>query len=154
MKKEFFDTIFEAVKLNFETHDQLMPVAFIGNDKTFGVVGGYFGDNSDKDAFAEAVKETAKEIHATFVLFVSESWIAPEAAQDFIDNRDKYPSVSDHPLRKEVVVFQYESHTGCKVGIGEIVRTATTKTLIKPTLRDVDGMQGRFTHLLPLKRVH
>lgn len=101
MNADTLNAIVAAVKRNLETHTELAPAVFIGNKNEVRIVCGSFSNGPEKDVFAQVIKKIAKEMSADFILFVSESWVLPpEYSQDFMDNRGKYPSVSDHPPKK------------------------------------------------------
>jgi hypothetical protein len=148
--------IFPGVKLNLETQESLLPVAFIGKGTVYSIVGMPFDSVNSKDAAAMAMKKIAKEMDADYILMVAESWTIPqEYVKDFMENRDKYPEVASHPHKKECVMFNYESHQECRMGMSDIITTAKGKRTINPPIffPSVKGSSstGRFTHLLPLR---
>lgn len=143
--------IVESAKLNVRLSSQLMPVFFVaGADNTINMVASAFEDDQDKDITAQFVRELAHKEKAKFVLFIAESYTIKDqdAAMDFMHNRHKYASVSEHPKAIEVVCFALETHGKQYMAIGEIDK--------ERNLGDVKWSEsaeagGRFTNLLGKK---
>lgn len=135
----------------------LMPTAFIGSSSTgeIAVVGMTFENERQKDEAGNAIRRIAQEHKADFVLFLAESWIIPaEHSETFMANRDKYSTVADSPLRKEVVSIFIETHTLHYIGHAGIVRDAKNQaTVLEPVFTQADHMSGRFSHFLGPKAV-
>lgn len=148
MKEEILNDIIERTKQNLKESKELMPVFFVGNDKEINIVGAVFDEHIDsKDKTAKVVRQLAKETNATFVLFIAESWTLPsECVHEFMANRDKYPSVSDHPSAFEIVSFMLETEKGTKAAGAKIL---PGREMGPVTWIESKEFEGRFTGLIP-----
>lgn len=132
---------------------QLPPIFYIGNSKEVAVVGAFFETAEDKDNTAKAVRKMVEKMQATFVLFIAESWSLsdPEAALDYMNNRDKYKSVSDHPKAVEIVAFTLETlKEGDFMGIAPI---GAGRVLGDVRWMENPDVEGRFTKFMGDKPV-
>lgn len=153
MTNEMLNQLIESAKKNLKAHKELLPTFFVGNDEEINIVGATFETDVHKDAVASMIRKLVREMKATFVLFIAESWtLAQEDTPDFMANRKKYPHVSDHPKAYDIVVFQLETKTGHRMGTAKITKD---RGLEEIEWRDceVGTMGGRFAHFLGPKGV-
>lgn len=152
--KTMVENAYKVAKKNYETDKRLLPVFHIGNISDFKstMVGAIFENEREKDVIAQMVKKIAFDMSADFIIFISESWsIRQEDTKEFMDNRDKYPSVESFPKRISIIAFMVESHYGCYIATAMIEGEAVGELKFSPAPAE---MRGRFTHLLPPKLVH
>lgn len=156
MNRDLLKGVIETARANLEYSGSLLPVFFIGNEKTLNVVGAVFCNDREKDAASDAIRRMSKEIDADFVVFVTESWtIAPEHSEEFMlgIRNGKYKRVSDHPKRQEIVSFIIETRLSDCVGIAKIeTRSDGSKTFGEVEMKEGEN-SGRFTHFLGPKAV-
>lgn len=100
----------DGARKNLKENTELCPCFFIGHDGELEVIGAAWRDDGEKNMIAAMMKQKVAELDADFVLFIAESYsLKNEDAQDYIDNRQKYGSASNHPNAKEVVMFRLET---------------------------------------------
>ncbi|MFA7278722.1 MAG: hypothetical protein WC100_01345 [Sterolibacterium sp.] len=137
----------DVARKNLKGSQELCPVFILGKGDERQLIGTPFGSDEQKDMVAMLIKIRAQEMGADFVLFVSEAYTIrdQEAAKEFMDNRDMYPSVSTHPKAVEVVMFMLETQTKSWSGIADIEPGRVLGELEWMLCKDA---QGRFTNFL------
>jgi hypothetical protein len=144
--------VIEGAKSNLKNSTELMPTFFVGAGEKISIVGAPFSTEREKDVIADGIRAMAEELQADFVVFLSETWtLSPEDGKDFMENRHKYRSVSEHPRKKEAVTLMLETRFEVKMGMAEILpgREMGEIKWITP-----DSATGRFTNLLPKTPIH
>jgi len=144
------ETAIPMVGLNVKSNDMLAPVAFVGSASGLKIVLLSLKDEKDKEETTTLLRDLCKKNKATFVLLAMESWSLsdPVAVEDFIANRDRYPSISTHPAAVECVFFNLET---LKHG------SYSASALIQPgrELAEVSfvrgGVKGRLVNILPIR---
>lgn len=146
--------IIQGARENVKANECLLPVFFIGNHDGMKIIAAPFENEHEKAMAAWVVKETAKRENADFVLFVAESYTIKDqaAVKEFLANRDKYPSLSEHPQAIEVVVFSLETHSGRHIGMAEIAKDRALQEI--KWSDNTTKTEGRFACLLPNKVIH
>lgn len=141
------DNVIEGTRHNLKVSEELLPTFFIGNAQGFHIVGTSFEGDGSKDLAATLVRNMAKKLDASSIVFVSEVWtLPPEYAQDYMDNIDKYNGVKSHPKAVEKVFFQAETHETIHTGMADIL---PGRELGEITWMQPDKTEGRFSGLLP-----
>lgn len=141
----------ETARQNLKQFPELLPTFFVGNQEEVQIVGTPFSNNErDKDTAAEVVKQMAAKMGADFILFVAESYILtdPEATKEWMDGKSKYKYIKDHPLAKEVVIFQLETSTTQQLGVADILKD---REMGDVKWNKGDDAKGRFSNLLGQK---
>jgi hypothetical protein len=164
---EFFDKFIQKMLPNIREGANskmgVMPVAFVGSTETgkMGVVRLDFSGNTfaevakAKDACGNAIRRIAQATEADFVIFVSESWTVPqEHVKEFMDNRDKYPSVESFPHRAEMVMISVETGTTTWLGKCSLSGVQGDRIVGEPEFFKADRYEGRFAQFLGPKVVH
>lgn len=150
---EMITGIVEATKKNMASSDWLLPTFFIGSKaKGLSIIGAPFGNDREKDSTAEQIKKIAHEQDADFVLFIAESWTIKDqvAVREYMENRDMYSSMSEHPKAIEVVVFALETKTRNWQAMADIL---PNRVLGAIEWRESEKLEGRFVNLLGDKPV-
>ena len=141
------DGVIKALKQNMKMGPELLPTFFLTSPAETIIVCTPFESNTDKDMIAMMIRKMAREKNVTSLAFVSESWMVDtDYAQEFMDNRDKYPNVSDFPHKHDIVMIMYEGPDGNAFGRATVFQDRSIGEIewIKST-----GMDGRFANLLP-----
>lgn len=147
------DSVLRAARENLKASKELLPTFFIGNDRDVKIIATPFSSGDDKDRAALVVKSLASEMRATYIMFVSETWmVKPDFADEFMRNRDKYPSVADFPHKLEKVYISIETESANYSGMADILPDREMGDVKWSRPNDVTG---RFTNLLGQKpKVH
>jgi len=143
--------VLRAARENLKNSDELLPTFFVGNDKDVRIVATPFGSDDDKDRASLVVRAMAAEMRATYIMFVSETWMVPPGrADEFMRNRDKYPSVSDFPGKLEKLYISIETESANYTGLADILPGREIGEIKWNKPNDVSG---RFANLLGHKPV-
>lgn len=149
---EMIQKTIQMIREDLPTMDQVPPVFFVGNATDICVVvADSFNGDAEKDQVAQQVGLLAKKMKADFILFVSESYVLrdPVAAQEYLDNREKYEySVSKHPKAEEVVMFMLETGTSHTTGLAPVL---AGRVMGDVEWTSMPGTSGRFANLLGKK---
>ncbi len=132
---------------------EIPPFAFIGDSLTHkGFIAVLdFANEERKRASAADIRSFAKKLGADFVLLVSESWaLQDDAAHDYMTNRHKYRSVSEHPGAKECLLLSLDTHGGNFMGRAEITKKGNGRTCGEPAFIRSESSEGILTNLLPM----
>lgn len=141
--EEWRDTMVSISYKIFADRGRLVPVALIltGTGDT-EAIGSLFGNLDEKDKFAMKMCLTCKAMQAQALLFISESWIVEAAAAINC-------APSQHPDRREVVMFNFETPTEQTAKVAKIVRPPDGKAYIeKAEWTTAMQYQGRFVNIL------
>lgn len=150
--KAFIKNIYEMAKKNLESDGVLRGMIFA--DGPGGViiadVNELMRDERSKDQIEQIVLKFITA-GSTAILMMTETWMLDdqEAAKDYMKNRHKYPNgLSDHPLRKEYVHFNYETAEGPIWAMAPILRSGDKPYLGNLNIMDkkFDSMTGRFAN--------
>lgn len=130
----------------------IIPMAFIGGADGIGVLPMKFTTPESKDYYSRVIRELVQATDAHFVIFVAESWVLDikdkspeEASRIYSDWQAAGKSLSEHPLRREVIMLNYENRSGAKMGMLEIQTTDQGRTLSPIEWTTADPGEGRFT---------
>src|SRR5271165_3230754 len=141
--KGLMTEVFRKFKAEMESTDDAKPTFFVGNEEGVGIIPAMWQTDHQKDMYSQIVRKICEKIGATYVLFISETWIVRDkAAEDFQKNRDKYPDVQSHPMSQEVVSLFYESVDGLNLWANVPI---TRKEDGKPVLGELKIEQGMLT---------
>jgi len=155
-EKEMIARVVETTGKIYNDSGELHPTFFITNSKIdqMNLISGTFQDDDKKRAFVGTVKRMIVEMKADGCLSVMDSWTLPsESAQDFMKNRDKYPTVSDHPDAYDCVFFMYENRLGTWVVSCKSNPKAKTVDLENLEFKRADGMQGLMSNFIHIKEI-
>lgn len=99
------ETMAGTARGHIERDGKLSPMAFIGKFDGQAVLLGGLG-NIGKDKAAAAMRKTAKEIDADFVLHIDEAWTTSTRDPKEVERlREQYKEVRLMPGRVDVVMF-------------------------------------------------
>jgi hypothetical protein len=146
--------IIDKVQQNLKNHDQLLPVAFLLNDKKMQIFGSTLDNETDKNYFAELLKQSASKMNADAICFVAESWTLPEKYRNREDTErilKQYGMISEFPEKIEIIAINLETREGTWTGMGDIRPAKKGRKMTGLTWMKSEIMEGRFTHLLPVK---
>jgi hypothetical protein len=152
---KFINSLLPSIKKNLNDRGGLVPVAFVGNSErgTTEVVGMMFTNQEEKDKYCNFIRKIAKEGEADFVVMISESWSVPaEHSEEFINNRDKYPTIESFPKREEIVVVMIETETTRYIGRG-VISGESGRRVVGELEFGEGQIQGRFSYFLGPKGV-
>lgn len=150
--KAFIKNIYEMAKKNIERDGMLRGMIFA--DGPGGVIIADVHElmctQESKDQIEQIVLKFITA-GSTAILMMTEAWMIDDqdAAKDYMANRNKYPNgLSDHPLRKEYVHFNYESAEGPIWSMAPILRTGENAYLGNLNIMEkkFDEMSGRFAN--------
>jgi len=142
----FLDRLMPAFKQNLKQYPMLAPCAFIFEGEKFSIVQMDTTDEASKDFSARQIRKFCKEVMADAVITVTESWsLDGDGAMDYMKNRSKYRSVSEHPLAFEVVSFAIETHESEYGGFSKIL---PGREMGEPEFIRSTHTEGRFTRFL------
>lgn len=110
-------TLLPAVRHNLKESDCLQPCFFIANEGEIVVAGADFSTEAAKNYANREVRRIAKEMGATSVMLLAESYIKS------MDPGEKPPtgSLAHDPDAREIVLFNYESETEVWMGTADIL---------------------------------
>ena len=143
--------VYRKTKASMEAEGELTPTFFIGNEEGLGILPAQWRTDTEKDMYSNLVRQVCKKISATFILFVSETWVVEgAAAEDFQKNRNKYEGVKDHPLAREVISLFYEGEDGFNMFANVPITRKEDGKPILGELKIVNGamQEGRFANFL------
>ena len=140
-----------------EGGEKLAPIAFVGNFATGQILPVVIitADDESKDRSAFAIQMTAAKLEADFVFTIMEAWGLPK---DKIDRYqtilDQYGSIGNSPYKVDTASFTLETHYGIW-GAQELLKpkgfSKKKRTFGELTFRFMDGAEGRFVGLLPVR---
>jgi len=152
-EKKLIKEVIKTESESFKKDGNLLPKFFLSNSRReeMNVVAASFSNQEEKELFAKAIRGMIKHLEADGVFSALESWTLPkEVSKEFMANRDKYPTVADHPAAFSVITFSYENHYGNWLGILKCdPKDKTTEdsiNFIKPT-----HSEGLMTNFIDLK---
>lgn len=150
-QKEFLESIIHGAMKNYSNDKYLAPFAFLHSSETntMQMVAASFTNEKEKDMFAIAVRTLVQKRGVDSILFLSESWTIPkDKTEDFMANRDKYPSVSAYPHRQDCIMISYETKNGA--WLGTIIVDDESKTVLSDEIEVIGAhaSSGRFTNFL------
>lgn len=146
--KEHIGSVIHAAKMTKDGGEELIAVMHLINSKedSLQIIGAHFNDDRDKNAFVKVCKEKAKDGECDMAIFVSETWmIDGDAAEEFIKNRQKYPTVSSHPKARDTVVVHVETPSRLWLGTAVFANGKLGEMLFVQS----DESDGRFTGVIP-----
>jgi hypothetical protein len=124
---------------------EALPTCFVCSEDHTEILTGVMTNDAEKDQFAKIVRMKAFEMAAELVVFVSESWmISEQDSEEFLANRHKYKSVSDHPNKKEILLIHVETKQGIWLGKSEIINRKAGE----PHFEKTESNKGRFARFL------
>lgn len=148
---EMIQSLIEKTRDMVKASPQLAPMFFVGNDNELAMVAATFQDEEQKVREAQTVSSIAMKMGAKFIVLIAESWTLPsEWSQDYLNNRDKYKSISAHPKAIEIVLFTLETPHGQEMGMAEI---KPGRVMGEVRWQEGTHSSGKFTHLLGPKLV-
>ncbi|MDZ4255327.1 MAG: hypothetical protein U1A72_22390 [Sulfuritalea sp.] len=113
------------------------------------------GSGEDKDRSAREIQSAALVLEADFVFAIMEAWsLRPDKMPQMDAILDKYGSIGASPYAVDVCSFSLETRRGVWVAQALIKPKGISKkkrTIGKVEFRYYTEVQGRFTHLLPMK---
>ena len=113
------------------------------------------GSSEDKDRSAREIQAAALVLEADFVFAIMEAWSLRQDKMPQMDAiLDKYGSIGASPYAVDVCSFSLETRRGVWVAQAQIKPKGISKkkrTIGKAEFRYFSEVQGRFTHLLPMK---
>ena len=101
--------------INVNGNKTLVPIFIVGNSflNEFATIAASFGNDLEKQEAIQDIRKVSKELGANFSFSILESWcLSGEDSQNFEKTRDKYPTVSSHPNKKDCVFFILETWGG------------------------------------------
>lgn len=108
-----------------------------------------------KDKSAREIKAAALVLEADFVFAIMEAWsLRPDKIPQMDAILDKYGSIGASPYAVDVCSLTLETRRGVWVAQPQIKPKGISKkkrTIGKVEFRYYTEVQGRFTHLLPMK---
>jgi len=142
--------------VNFTRDGYLTPVCLINNSKEnkTGVVVAAIETQKEKELFADALKNLVRQHKADSTLFMIESYtIPPEFSDDFMNNRDKYPTVSSHPNAQDIIYFSFENKKGTWAAF--LPYDPKTKKILGQQIefKRADSAEGILANLINIKEV-
>lgn len=146
--------IIDKIQLNLKKYEQLHPVAFLLNEKKMEIFASDFSNEKQKNYFAELLKQSARKMNADAVCFVAESWTLPDkyrTKEDMDRILKQYGSISEFPERVEIVAIMLETREGKWTGMADIKPAKKGRKMAGLSWMKADMMEGRFSHLLPVK---
>lgn len=146
--------IIDQIQSNLKKHDQLVPLAYLLNQKEMAIFASQFDDEKQKNYFSELIKQHASKINADAICFVAESWTLPEKYRNKADMTrilKQYGSISEFPERVEIIAISLETREGKWTGMGDIKPAKKGRKMTGLKWMKVEMMEGRFSHLLPVK---
>lgn len=140
-----------------EGGEKLAPIAFVGNFSTGQILQVLINTSDDdtKDSSALAIQMAAAQLKADFVFAIMEAWGLP---RDKIDRYqsilDRYGSIGNSPYKVDTVSFTLETSYGIWAA-QELLKpkghSKKRRTFGELTFRFMDGVEGRFVGLLPVR---
>jgi len=155
--REVIEPLIAKARATLEAGQSLKPVTYIGNFATqeMRFVEWSTGDANAKDQTAYAIRMSAVEVDADFVLSISESWtIARDKANRHAKIIEQYGSIESSPYRVDALLFTLETRYGTWAGSGYPKPKGLSKkkrTFGEVVLERLKSMEGRFGRLLPPK---
>lgn len=150
------ETLVDSARLNLEADGYLAPVFFVCSSSDIKVVIPDLSDESTKEQSVEAVRRLCRETKAYSVVMLAESWsLEPEFSEKFLEGqrRGLWKSVSECPLRKEIVSIIVEEKNKTLLGYANITTDESGKKTFGEITFSEGNCQGRFTHILGPKAV-
>lgn len=141
-------SIVTGAKMNLKIGPELMPTFFIGTDNgEIDIVVAHLENERAKNMTTAIIKEKAKQMHADFIIFVSESYILETKDKEgaIEEVYEQYGSIKNHPDAKEVVTFSIETKTSQRLGHASISEKREMGEIqwMEPT-----ETEGRFSNIL------
>ncbi len=154
---EVIEPLIAKARSFVEGGEKLAPIAFVGNFSTRQILPVVINTSNDdtKDRSALAIQTTAAQLKADFVFAIMEAWGLPK---DKIDRYqailDRYGSIGNSPYKVDTASFTLETHYGIW-GAQELLKpkgySKKKRTFGQLTFRHMDGAEGRFVGLLPVR---
>ena len=112
-------------------------------------------DNDSKDGSGAMIAAAAADIYADYVFTVMEAWALPKKYPNRVEEiYDKYGSLANFPHLLDIVNFMLETRHGlwsAQCTIKPMPPSKKRRTITLPEFTFVDGAEGRFANLLPVK---
>ena len=150
--------LIEKAKGFLEQGENLSPFAFVGNFETGQVVPILIDalDDSRKDASAIAIRLAAESMAADYVFTVIERWGLPkDKILKYQEIAERYGSIGASPYKIDTANFRLEPRYGvwgAQVPLKFKPPSKKRRTFAAPVaLIFMDGIEGRFAGLLPVK---
>jgi len=154
--QKFINEIVETSILFFEKDGHVSPVMFLlsSKNKTINLAPFNFETQEEKLFKVAAIKEVIPQLGIDSILMAMESYMtSDEDAEEFMNNRDKYPMLADFPKRKDCIVYSFENSIATwmvsipvNVGNKEILTDEIT-------FKRVERSDGLLTNFLGLKNI-
>jgi len=151
------NSIIATAKGFLEKGEPLTPMAFVASFTTDTVTPIMLDsrDNETKERSAAMIAAAAADIDADYVFTVMEAWALPKKYLNRVEEiYDKYGSLANFPHRLDVVNFMLETRHGLwssQCTIKPMPPSKKRRTIMPPEFMFVDGAEGRFANLLPVK---
>ncbi len=140
-----------------EAGQQLQAFAFVCNLPTRQIIPVTIqqGSGEDKDKSAREIQSAALVLEVDFVFAIMEAWsLRPDKMPQMDAILDKYGSIGASPYAMDVCSLTLETKRGVWVAMPRIKPKGISKkkrTIGVVEFRYYTEVQGRFTHLLPMK---
>lgn len=128
------------------------PLFLIGNETSVSAISTQFTGPqvSSKNAFAMSARKLARDMNATFTIFISEAWIAHLSKEEGETFRGE---VRTRPDRKEAIICVIELEGGRKIQGQCVFGRGKNDVPVPEEFSFIEGegtgMQGRFVGILP-----
>lgn len=155
---EVIEPLIAKARSFVEGGEKLAPIAFVGNFATRQMLPVVINttDDDTKDSSAYAIQITAARLEADFVFTIMEAWGLPKDKIDRYEQiLDRYGSIAKSPYRVDTASFTLESKYGIW-GAQELLKpkgySKKKRTFGELTFQFMDGAEGRFVGLLPIRK--
>lgn len=143
-----------------ENGESLQPFAFIGNAATGEMLPVLIDTQTaeSKDRSVLLIKAAAEQTQADFVFTVMEAWGLPrDKMSRYQEIYDKYGSIAASPYKIDTAAFTVETRYGvwgAQMQLKPKGYSKKKRTFGEVALQFMDGVEGRFTGLLPDPEKH
>jgi hypothetical protein len=150
--------LIEKAKGFLEAGESLSPLAFVGNFDSGLIIPVLIDTINDeaKDNSANAIRLAADSIQADYVFTIMEGWGLPkDKMHRYQEVIERYGSIGASPWKIDTANFMLESRHGvwgAQIPLKFKAPSKKRRQFAAPVvLQFMDGAEGRFTGLLPLK---
>ena len=150
--------LIDKAKGFLEAGESLAPLAFVGSFETGKMIHILIDTVNEeaKDHSANAIRLAAESIEADYVFTIIEGWgLAKDKLSRYQEVIERYGSVGASPWKIDTANFMLESRHGvwgAQVPLKFKAPSKKRRVFAAPVvLQYMDGAEGRFTSLLPLK---
>ena len=152
-KDSVFYKIYSIAALILKKEGRVNPVAFLHTDNGVSLIEIEMPNTQrGKDALAAALRQMVKRQKAKMVVMVMEAWMAVPTPQEsaYFHNEGVFPTApSQHPQRKEIVLFSFQTPDETCSAFAVISRDQKNKPSIPdtPPVLETWPSDGRFGNL-------